>query len=104
MLPNSLRSSIDPPKPVPGPHANGVVGSLSDSMSQLATQIGQLIITSQAPASASSSAKAPPLEKSTDVLMVKSIHPKNNQQSGSKNNNKRNKQKNQNSQESQPNP
>jgi len=100
VFPNAPRPYINPPKLVLGPHVDGVIGYISDSMSQL----GQLIVTSQPPTSAFGFAKAPSLEQSIDVLTVKSTQPKNNQQFGGKKNNKRNKQKNQNDQESRTNP
>lgn len=88
LFPNAPRLFVDPPKLVPSPHVDGVLGSISDSISQLTAQLGQLINTSQAPISVSNSAKAPPPESSTNVLMVKSTQLKNNQQSSGKKNNK----------------
>lgn len=77
--PNAPRPSIDPPKPSHGPHVDGVIGFVSYSVSQIAAQLGKLIVTSQTLASASNSSKEPSFESSTNVLMVKSKKPKKNQ-------------------------
>jgi len=91
VLPNAPKPSIDPSKPSPSPQTDGVIGPVSDSMSQLAAQLGQLIIRSQDPTSASDSSKGPSSEQSANVLTVKSKAPKNNPHSSAKNN-KKNKQ------------
>ena len=103
VLKNAPQPSIDPPKISLGPHINGVIGYVYDSMGQLVSQHGKLIVTSQALGSAYGSPKASSSKNSTDVLTLKSTTLKNNQKLGGKNNNKK-KQKNQTTLETQPNP
>lgn len=69
---NAPRTSIDLAKPVPGPHVDGVIRSIFYSMRQIFAHLRQLIITSQAPSTASGSTKASSLKNSTDVITMKS--------------------------------
>jgi len=72
VLKNAPQPSIDPPKISLGPHINGVIGYVYDSMGQLVSQHGKLIVTSQALGSAYGSPKASSSKNSTDVLTLKS--------------------------------
>lgn len=46
VLVNAPKLAIDPPKSTPSPHVDGVIGFVSNSMSQLTSQLGKLIVTS----------------------------------------------------------
>jgi len=104
VLPNAPRASIDPPKPTSGPHVDGVIGFIFNSMKQFYAQLGKLIVTSQAPIIAYRSTNSSSFKQSTEILTMNSTVPKKNQQLGGKRNNKKNKQRNQTSQDSQQNP
>lgn len=100
---NAPYPPINPPKPTPGQHSNGVVGSIEDFMSHITSQLEKLMVTSQALSSVYDSEKEPSSDQPGDVLMLNYATPKNNMYFESKNN-KKNKQKNQPSQETQVNP
>jgi len=85
-IPKSPCPYIVPPKPTLVPHSTCVISYVFDYVNQLAAQLGKLIVTSQAQASASSSRKAPSSKKLINVLIVKSKKPKNTQQLGQKKN------------------
>lgn len=82
IIPNAPLPSTEPLQPKLGPHFNGVIGSLSyDTMIQL----GKMMVSYKTPESASGSQQAPTCsEKFFEVLIVKSMTPKNAQQPGGK--------------------
>ena len=48
IIPNAPRPSNDQPRTAPGPHADGMIGSIfATSVSQVAGQLGQLAITNK---------------------------------------------------------
>jgi hypothetical protein len=95
IIPHAPRSSTDPKKPNPGPHVDGVVGSVSHaSVNQLADHMGHMSISSHPSATSSSAQTSTVPTQTSKVNSVQSTQPKNPQQPGGKK--KRNKKKNSN--------
>ena len=70
IIPQALHPSNDQSRSAPGPHANGVIGSISAStINQVVGQLGQLAITDN-PASTASATTSTTSAKSTDVNLV----------------------------------
>ena len=70
IIPNAPRPSNDIPRMTPGPHADGVIGSVSTiSVSQVARQLCQLALTNKPAAKTLVNTSSEPAP-STDVNMV----------------------------------
>ena len=70
IIPNAPRPSNDTSRATPGPHADGVIGSVSTtSVSQVAGQLGQLALTDK-PATQTPTTTSNEPAPSTDVNMV----------------------------------
>ena len=70
IIPNTSRPLNDQPRTSPGPHADGVIGSISTtSVGQVARQLGQLTITDKPAATTPTTTSSDPAP-STDVNMV----------------------------------
>ena len=70
IIPNAPRPSNDQPQTTPGPHADGVIGSVSATLvSQVAGQLGQLALIDK-PATMTPTTTSSDPALSTDVNMV----------------------------------
>ena len=76
IIPNALRSSFDP-KVKPGPHADGIVGSISTKpLDYVMKQVSQLSINQSMSGQATTSSQP---NQSVSVLFVQSSDPKGDQ-------------------------
>lgn len=87
LIPHASRPTFDLTKPLPGPHANGVIGSVQAAVDQVAGRMGQMTMNSSQPIQM---VPAPSVSLPTsDVLVVSSVENKGNKQPGGKKNKKK---------------
>ena len=84
IFPNAPRAETDPTKPTPGPHADGVIGSTANAVSQVANAMGQLSLHSNGLTAHSSSPSAQKSTPPSDILSVQKATTKGGQQPGGK--------------------
>jgi hypothetical protein len=83
---------MDPKKPNLGPHANGVVGSVSHaSVGQLVDQMGHMSISSNLSVVVPNAQTTSVPTQTSEVNLVQSMQPKNPKQPGGKKRNKKKK-------------
>jgi hypothetical protein len=89
IIPQASFPSNDKSQPAPGPHANGVIGSVSSSIvNQVVRKLGQLTITDN-PTPTASAMTSTTSAQSTDVNLVQTSN--SNQVGGSNNRNRQKK-------------
>ena len=87
LIPHASRPTYDLTKPLPGPHADGVIGSVQESINQVAGRMGQMTMHPSQPIQ---TAPAPSMTLPTSkVLTVSSTENKGNKQLGGKKNKKK---------------
>ena len=88
-FPNAPRSKLDLSKTKPGPHGDGLIGSINSGAANLFNQLQQLSLQS-APSGQAVPAESSP-SKSLSVNVVQTSNPKENQQSEGKKKGRNNK-------------
>ena len=82
LIPHASRPTFDLTKPLPGPHADGVIGSVQAAVNQVARRMGQMTMN---PSQPTQMAHVPSVSLPTsNVLTVSSTKNKGNKQPGGK--------------------